>query len=302
MEDKIYSELLVELECPVCTKYMSPPIRQCSTGHSICEECRNKLSKCPLCKENFTDAKNLSLEALASKMHYPCINKDAGCKAKLPFNDRVKHEASCKYKHFKCGLDKCSWSGNYCEIESHWQRKKTASNPYGVNNICRFKVKCDFNYVNLVKAHNKLFWFKCRTMMGKVFWALQYIGNESEADGYFFQIELFKPGFPRRKAILSDYCQKIGEENESLFQVGQCIFMSLEELQQYITTEYGGENKLIYHFRVYKEKVKEPLYVKLKSNSGRFHCGEDDDDPVDNSDGNSHQRAITGVFRKSCFE
>lgn len=107
MEEDIYSQLLVELECPVCTNYMSPPIRQCVTGHSICEQCRKRLPKCPLCQGKFSDAKNITLEALAGKMHYPCINKDSGCTAKLSLEERERHEASCMYKGFKCGMERC---------------------------------------------------------------------------------------------------------------------------------------------------------------------------------------------------
>lgn len=126
------------------------------------------------------------------------------------------------------------------------------SKPYGVNNICHSKLKADFAYVNLVKAHNKLFWFKCKADMGKVFWAVQYIGGGDEADGYFYQIELFKPGLTRRKAILSDYCHKIGLENAELFQEGFCLSMSMEALKQYV----GDDQVLIYYLRVYEEKKK----------------------------------------------
>ncbi|GLV36291.1 sina homologue [Carabus blaptoides fortunei] len=96
--DKLYDELLVELECPICMTYMAPPIRQCATGHSICEPCRRKLPACPLCQGKFTDSKNISLEALARKMHYPCINNKAGCTERLAWDERENHERDCSYK------------------------------------------------------------------------------------------------------------------------------------------------------------------------------------------------------------
>lgn len=252
MEEDKYSELLVELECPICTNYMTPPIRQCNTGHSICETCRRKLPRCPLCQGMFTESKNISLEALARKMHYPCINKDSGCTMNLAFDKREQHEAVCQYKAFKCGMDRCPWMGKYEEIEQHWDSKKMTSRPYTISNVCHTKLKPDFSYVNLVKAHNKLFWFKCKGVMGRVFWAVQYIGSGNDADKYFYQVELFKPGFTRCKAILSDYCHKAGIENEELFKEGKCLSMTFEAIDRYT----GEDHVLIYYLRVYEDRQK----------------------------------------------
>lgn len=141
MEDALYSELLVELECPVCTNYMVPPIRQCSTGHSICQDCRKKLPKCPLCQSKFTESKNISLEALACKMHYPCINRSSGCMEKLTFENRDVHEKFCNYKGFKCPMERCPWVGRFEDVVAHWDSKKMTSKPYQANNVCHTKVR-----------------------------------------------------------------------------------------------------------------------------------------------------------------
>jgi len=45
-------------ECPICFNEMKPPTRiaQCSTGHLICHECRDRpeIINCPTCKMDFT--------------------------------------------------------------------------------------------------------------------------------------------------------------------------------------------------------------------------------------------------------
>lgn len=250
MEEKHYNDFLLELECPVCTNYMAPPIRQCTTGHSICERCRNKLSKCPLCQETFTQARNLTLESLASKMRYPCLNRNAGCRAKLALNERDTHEISCSYNNFKCAVERCSWSGQYDQIAMHWMNKKQASKAYGQYNTCRFKLKDDFNYVNLIKAFNKLFWFKCKTVNSNVFWAVQYIGDETHAKNYFYEIDLSKPGFPRCRAALSRYCHRIGTENSEIFKEGSCISVSVEAIKQYV----GEDGVFTYILRVSEDE------------------------------------------------
>lgn len=182
-------------------------------------------------------------------MHYPCPNRDSGCTIKLAFDEREQHEAVCRYKAYKCGMDRCTWMGKYEEIEQHWDSKKITSRPFTINNVCHTKLKPDFVYVNLVKAHNKLFWFKCKGARGRVFWAVQYIGSGNDANKYFYQVELFKPGFTRCKALLSDYCHKVQNDNE-LFKEGKCLSLTFEAIDQYI----GEDPLLIYYLRVYEDK------------------------------------------------
>lgn len=255
MDESVYSDLLRELECPICTAYMAPPIRQCSTGHSICEKCRRKLPKCPLCQGKFTEAKNLTLEALATKMHYPCEHKDSGCTAKLAFDERERHEAVCMFRGFKCALERCPWMGKLGEIEQHWGEKKSASRPYGINSVCHFKLKPEFTFVNLVKAYNQLFWFKCKTVMGNTFWAVQFIGGSDDADNYCYQVDIVKPGASKCKVILSDYCQSIETSDQEMFQEGNCVSLSLDALRRFT----GDDEVLVYYVRVneLKEEKKE---------------------------------------------
>lgn len=158
MENALYDELLVELECPVCSSYMVPPIRQCSTGHSVCQHCRQKLPKCPLCQSKFTDAKNLSLEALARKMHYPCINKTSGCMARLILDEIDRHERICKYKGFKCAMERCPWVGRLEDVVAHWNSKKITSKPYQANNVCHTKVSECINKNLAFLVHTITFW------------------------------------------------------------------------------------------------------------------------------------------------
>lgn len=162
----LYDGLLEELECKICLTYMSPPIRQCETGHSICSNCKSKLPHCPLCQGQFTESRNISLEALARKMHYPCINIKAGCKAKLTLNEREQHERDCMFREHKCAYSRCPWSGRYQDLLQHWMEKKQASRPYKEHNVCHTKMQPQAFYVNLVNAYNQLFWYKFKQTNG----------------------------------------------------------------------------------------------------------------------------------------
>ena len=59
------------LECPVCLDEMRPPVKifQCSNGHALCEECKDKpeVRSCPICRLVFT-RDNVTRNILAENM------------------------------------------------------------------------------------------------------------------------------------------------------------------------------------------------------------------------------------------
>ncbi|KAF7281491.1 hypothetical protein GWI33_004736 [Rhynchophorus ferrugineus] len=60
--------LLEDLECPICQELMCAPIYSCEIGHAICNICKKKLTKCPLCENKLTDSRCFALEAIAQKV------------------------------------------------------------------------------------------------------------------------------------------------------------------------------------------------------------------------------------------
>lgn len=251
MEEKLYNDLLIELECPVCSNYMSPPIRQCATGHSVCEPCRQRLEQCALCKGQFTESRNIALEGLAVKMKYPCINRMSGCVAALSYNEREIHELRCTYRGFRCGMEKCLWIGPLEELKDHWASKKITSKPYQASNVCHTKIKAGSYYVNIVEAHGSFFWFKCKLCNKRLYWAVQYIGKPDEAENFFYEIEVFRQGRTKRKILLSDYCQSIEMENEDLLKEGVCICVSTELVEHFVS-----DDQLVYYMRIHPVVVK----------------------------------------------
>ncbi|XP_057655753.1 uncharacterized protein LOC130893538 [Diorhabda carinulata] len=65
---KIFLQLL---ECPICKIYMSPPIFQCLSGHTICNSCKTIKIECPTCQESIQNTRNFTLEELSLKVELP---------------------------------------------------------------------------------------------------------------------------------------------------------------------------------------------------------------------------------------
>ncbi|KAG5866861.1 hypothetical protein JTB14_008768 [Gonioctena quinquepunctata] len=67
--------LLQLLECPFCKEYMSPPIYQCLSGHTMCNTCKVALGKCSTCDSNIEKTRNYTLEELSKKVELPQEDK-----------------------------------------------------------------------------------------------------------------------------------------------------------------------------------------------------------------------------------
>jgi E3 ubiquitin-protein ligase SIAH1 len=98
--------LLSELECPVCTEYMLPPIVFCANGHNICPSCKPKVKNCPTCRQKFVNIRNVALEKMARNIEYPCIYWKSGCTEKVTLDLKTEHESTCAYNQYQCPLIK----------------------------------------------------------------------------------------------------------------------------------------------------------------------------------------------------
>ncbi|XP_037039444.1 uncharacterized protein LOC119076660 [Bradysia coprophila] len=110
------------LSCPICEEIMTPPIHQCSSGHSICKECRFKLTHCGLCRGVFTNARNYGLETLVGVVKFKCPNSELGCNETALYDDIKKHEnAGCRFRPIVCHL---------CQQDHDEKRGKLSSVTY----------------------------------------------------------------------------------------------------------------------------------------------------------------------------
>uniref|UniRef100_A0A182PR23 RING-type E3 ubiquitin transferase n=1 Tax=Anopheles epiroticus TaxID=199890 RepID=A0A182PR23_9DIPT len=114
---KHYDSIVSEVKCPGCAEPMDGPITMCGTGHSICAACKAKRGICPLCGDRVTELRNYTLEAIVSKVQFPCKNAAKGCAVRLPLQLLRWHRERCGYKLIECFMGKvwgaCSWHG--CE-------------------------------------------------------------------------------------------------------------------------------------------------------------------------------------------
>ena len=106
MKCPMKSDLLNELECPVCLEYLMPPIVFCLNGHNVCPRCRPKLKVCPNCRQPFVNIRNIALEKMSRQIEYPCIYRRSGCMEIITFDLKQQHEKMCTFNKHNCPLSK----------------------------------------------------------------------------------------------------------------------------------------------------------------------------------------------------
>lgn len=114
------SNMISLFECPVCYDYVLPPIIQCARGHLICETCRLRITKCPICNDTLGDIRNLQMEKIAGSLRFPCKFAQSGCDVCLPPDQKIKHEDTCAYRIYSCPFPiTCRWQGALDSVVSH---------------------------------------------------------------------------------------------------------------------------------------------------------------------------------------
>ena len=196
--DDLSKNLLLELECPVCMEYMLPPITMCMNGHNICNSCKSKLDKCPSCKGNFTDIKNLSLENICRKVKFPCKYAANGCAEVFPMDTITKHQAKCPYSRYKCpfviaDLD-CSWEGFLSEMKDHIKSTHVevsdARDVLGSHKARLPKFETAAAWCQAMFAMNEVFFRLSRVQDGFLYCCVFYVGPKDNASNYSYKLKI----------------------------------------------------------------------------------------------------------------
>lgn len=159
-------EALRHLECPVCLGYFHANIYQCDQGHSICDDCKTKLTSCPVCRGSIQTTRNFVLEnyiADHKNMMYPCKYYKSGCSVFTKPSEIENHEESCDYAPLECPVGKeedCEEKFTKAQIMNHVDDyhngyvlktdKVNITFPNGV-------ASSPFCRVDLIKFSNRLF-------------------------------------------------------------------------------------------------------------------------------------------------
>lgn len=227
---------LNELQCPVCTDYMVPPITLCTNGHNVCHKCRPQVDRCPTCRGAMLNTRNISLENIVRFQKYPCVNRPAGCNATFPVSLIGKHQAECSYGSYKCPVTnipgvQCSWKGIPKYFKNHIKEFHSEFLIEGNSISCVSGTRAAVLF-----AMNEIFLnYQC-VKGNKWYSAVQHVVTSNTTPRYVSRYKLRSDN--NIEEIAETYSVQSWEQNfDSIFKSGRCFRHDDEVIRNFIKHE-----------------------------------------------------------------
>ncbi|XP_055619835.1 uncharacterized protein LOC129764608 [Toxorhynchites rutilus septentrionalis] len=251
-----YDSIVSELKCPGCAQPLYGPIVLCQTGHSICAQCPKRLSTCPLCRKKLTEMRNYTLEAIAAKVHFPCMHSSRGCTVRLPPQLIMWHKERCGFKQVECFMGKvwenCAWVGSDKDWMDHCitgHQDKVYSSPdivltwnYALDSqkciqlqsvIAYYVIRAYGQYFNVYQIYDQ--------NSRKTIWTVICSAKETKTCQRFaFELELYSPIDSAKLLVQRFSCH--AESDADFLKDGHCAKIPIDEAIRFMTTE-----KILYY-------------------------------------------------------
>jgi E3 ubiquitin-protein ligase SIAH1 len=249
--------LISLLKCPVCLLVMKPPIFICQNGHSYCGVCRPGLFKCPTCRGQLSNTRNLLAEDFAFKMRYPCRNKVRGCRKKVSLEDMKKHESNCPHRLYECLVAKekgCNWIGCRSEILRHTQIEHDAY--VYKSDLCKFGFE-NFDFLQehkfscLLYFAREIFLYSSERdpASRKLYDVIQYIGPTENASKFAYEHRFMSPSCDQQLKF-TNVVKRITDEIHDICEKRKCFIIDYDTLRMFIKNSAALE----YQIKMLKQK------------------------------------------------
>lgn len=236
-------DMLRELECPVCMDYIIPPIYQCSTGHSICGECKLKISQCPTCFQEIGGSHNITLEKMVYQITYPCKYTEYGCDFFSKPIELKQHQNFCLHGPHECPLQEytnCTWKSAAKDIFEH-VHECHFDNILEIDTVSEF---IDENYFNvsdrsghILKYGSSLFKLHYYYNSETFSWAVQLIGPSEEAVGFKFEIDIVDENKNGRRLFVKSICSHLTKAVDAFTNPEHYVFLKLDQVGKFISSD-----------------------------------------------------------------
>ncbi|KAG5875739.1 hypothetical protein JTB14_010727, partial [Gonioctena quinquepunctata] len=258
--------------CPICVETMTPPIRQCQRGHSMCGECITStgITMCPCCRDALSDIRNYQLEQLIEGikdvLKVNCYYSAEGCKYVITSTEKESHENECRFRKYQCegkkfAKWKCEWMGSYSDIYKHFKDSHNAHTwmQFSTEANMKMNLNADFYDVQIISFFNgqNYFYYKHKIDMKKqkAYWTFQMIGLKDQAEHYFYEFEVHTG--PVRQYKVIEICQNDTADTEEIFEQEKCVALSFKTLKNYMNK--NGELPFKFRIKSIKKAISDPV-------------------------------------------
>ena len=101
--DEFKTKVAEILACPICFRIpRDHPVTSCSSGHIVCEGCRNRLTFCPICRGSVHYCTNTIAGYLIDLVEHNCKYSTFGCEESSNISRIADHEKICPHRTIRC--------------------------------------------------------------------------------------------------------------------------------------------------------------------------------------------------------
>ncbi|KAJ8970137.1 hypothetical protein NQ317_013583 [Molorchus minor] len=239
----LYNSILSCFQCPVCEKYMSPPIGQCMLGHNFCSNCLNNTNLCPICNGRLSNGRCFRLETIHSLLIVQCKYHEEGCTFLGQEQALVIHHMTCKYASIPCplagninsyipSLGACPWKGTKSDVLAHCEQAHPENALIGSTHLL---TSFDFLRADhlvtpiLIEAFGKLFKlsYAMHHEADRVAFAVHCLDDDEATEHFRFEIGFFEEGSGKEVYAVRSPCYPYGKDMsvDEIFSSGNCVIM-----------------------------------------------------------------------------
>ncbi|PSN33766.1 hypothetical protein C0J52_27612 [Blattella germanica] len=237
-------------------EYMFPPITLCENGHSLCGCCKLKLRKCPICSGQFLNVRNIILENLAGKVHFPCKFRDHGCELSFDLGSIAHHQESCHHGHYKCPFSltqiACTWDGPVAYIKTHIKNSHRdpcdAREVSGVHNARLLNFDRYSSWCQTVFTMKEIFFRFSRIIDGFIYSCVLYVGPKDNASKFHYRLTI--NSLDDKSSVSA--CHETSWYNDGvqeLFHNGKCAVFH----KQYARSCMVSDNELVMEEEIFSQ-------------------------------------------------
>lgn len=247
-------EFLAEFECPICTKYMLPPIRQCFNGHSFCGDCFDKINLCAICRAPKSEHRSFTLEKVQACLTFPCPYMEEGCNFQSTCEALSLHQKKCKFALVPCPLrfNGCQWHGERVDLIPHCKTDH-AQNIFFTNKqkflSSSFKNRIDRIYYIVFYVFNNI--FRCTWDLDKetglMRLAVYCLGKPLEKNQFAFEVSYMQEDSSMEVVTVKAPCYLMEDDSERFLK--DKYFVLHHELVKDFCDEEGNLNYSVNIFR-----------------------------------------------------
>jgi hypothetical protein len=209
------------------------------------------MNRCPTCRQQFLNVKNIALEKLSRKLNYPCPYEKRGCVETFAHDMVREHQKRCHYRPQTCPANnlpnvKCDWAGIYKDLKEHLMEKHPGD-CYGnvdgeIRNLKHISARmcvCQF-----VFALNEVFFLRFQAKIDNILYAVvQYIGPPENATNYKYKVTFVNKDNTEDVTVMH-LTRSFNEGCHEIFRSGNCGKLHFNVVSRLATKDDGLKFKI----------------------------------------------------------